>query len=352
MTSTTGPSPPPFTTVTSAVIPSQPCTPSMVSSNSISGCPVDDEEPCGALMNGGSPSSINTADLSISPRVIAHAPMTAIMTIRSPICPMEEDDEEEDPKGDIKTGDDCQQSLPRQSRNKRKNFKPRNIVYQYNADDEYGTDEECFDDQQEFARSSPSRNSPSSPVPSRSFEGERGQGGEQPLDLSSDTGPTRWKLNPKVHGEGSPRMNSGRSPPQIPRFDSCEYDGEDEGSAMDEDRGRTPVMDLSRPSNRDGTGSGSSPSHSLTGRTIESPSSPRLVCHQDYPQAKRLTREPPLIPSDGTTMKDYAENTMKELLGMYGLNDAPEGLSSHLPIHNFSAGECIFIVFKANPLNT
>ncbi|GFR18060.1 uncharacterized protein TNCT_376081 [Trichonephila clavata] len=162
-------------------------------------------------------------------------------------------------------GDDCQQSLQPSSRNKRKNFKPRNIVYQFNADDEYGSHEECFDDQLEYARSSPHRHFPSSPVPPRSFQGECSQGGEQPLDLSSDTGPTRLKLNPKGLGEGSPRMNSGRSPPLIPRFDSWEYDGEDEGSAMDKDRKRTPVMDLSRTSGRDGTGSGSSPSHSLMG---------------------------------------------------------------------------------------
>ncbi|GIY79480.1 uncharacterized protein CEXT_122901 [Caerostris extrusa] len=140
-------------------------------------------------------------------------------------------------------------------------------------------------------------------------------------------------------------MNSGRSPPQIPRFDSCEYDGEDEGSAMDEDGGRTPVMDLSRTSGRDGTGSGSSPSHSMTGQTNESPSSPRLICPQDYPPAKRLAREPHMISSDGATMKDYAENTMKELLGMYGLNDASESMPSHLPIHNFLLVSIFYLTF-------
>ncbi|GIY79482.1 uncharacterized protein CEXT_122911 [Caerostris extrusa] len=149
MTSTTGLSPPPFTTVTSAVIPSQP---SMVSSNSISGCPVDDDEPCGALMNGGSPSSVNTADLSISPRVIVHAPTTAVMTIRSPICPMDEDDE--DPKEDIKTGDDFQSSLPRQSRNKRKNFKPKtsftNTIQMTNM-----VPMRCFDDQKRIWKVQP-----------------------------------------------------------------------------------------------------------------------------------------------------------------------------------------------------
>lgn len=238
---------------------------------------------------------------------------------------MDDDEEEEDHKAN--GGRSISDYQPRQSRNKRKNFKPRNIVYQYNADDEFGTDEEGFDGHTDGQ------------VPSRSSE--RGNGSEQPLDLSSDTGPTRWKLNTKAPLDSdNSRMNSGRSPPPIKRFDSCEYDGEDE----DDDRGRTPVIDLSR--GRDGTGSGSSPGYSA-GRANESPHSPRNMCHLDYPPAKRLSRDPPFISADGATMKDYAENTMKELLGMYGLNDSAESGSGHLPIHNFSGGEYNFLIFNS-----
>ncbi|GFY51613.1 uncharacterized protein TNIN_248651 [Trichonephila inaurata madagascariensis] len=92
--------------------------------------------------------------------------MTVVMYIRPPMCPMDEDDE---PKGDTKTVDDCQQFLQPSSRNKRKNFKPRNIVYRFHADDEYGTDEECFDGQHYNVRSSPNRCSPFSLVAYRSF---------------------------------------------------------------------------------------------------------------------------------------------------------------------------------------
>jgi hypothetical protein len=41
-------------------------------------------------------------------------------------------------------------------------------------------------------------------------------------------------------------------------------------------------------------------------------------------------------------MKEYAENTMKELLSIYGLNspDMAETITKNVPIANFSSGEC------------
>ncbi|XP_071043666.1 zinc finger protein castor homolog 1 isoform X3 [Parasteatoda tepidariorum] len=358
MTSTTGPSSPSFASITSSVIASvsshhhSVSFASMVSSNSISGGVVDDDEPCGVLINGGSPpTSVTNTDLSILPRVIAHTPSTAAMTVRSPLCPVEDDDDDDDSKGDIKSSrstprDDCQ-SLPRQSRNKRKNFKPRNIVYHYNADDEYTTEEECFENQTDLSRSSPNPLSPSSPVSSRILENDRGNGGEQPLDLSSDTGPPRWKLNSKNDTGGSPPLNNATSPPQIKRYDHCEYDEEDEALTVDEERGRTPVMDLSRNSGRDGTGSSSSPSHSITGRNNDSPGSPHL-CHPNYPPAKRHAGDTLMIP-EGVTMKDYAENTMKELLGMYGLNDAPDNMTNNQMSHPSFSGGKIFAAGQHYP---
>lgn len=46
--------------------------------------------------------------------------------------------------------------------------------------------------------------------------------------------------------------------------------------------------------------------------------------------------------TDASAMKEYAENTMKELLSIYGLNspDMAETITKNVPIANFSSGEC------------
>ncbi|XP_035208534.1 zinc finger protein castor homolog 1-like isoform X2 [Stegodyphus dumicola] len=353
MTSTTGPSSPPFASVTSAAITSSAvrhCAAtitSMVSSNSISGGGVDDDEPCTAVINGGSPPSIATTDVSSPPRALTLSASATAMDIRSPMCPMDDDDDYES-KDEMKIDrssprDSCEASLPRQSRNKRKNFKPRNIVYHY-SDSEYDddvTDEDCYEDRPDFSRSSPYRVSPSSPVPSRSSEGDRGIGGEQPLDLSSETGSVRWRLGSKSQQEDSPRLNSVKSPVNTPRYDYCDDDEEMDDSAMDDDQDKIPAMDLSRSCAREELESGSSPTHSVSGPTMESSISPRLACHQNYSAVKRPIGEPHYTCAEGATMKDYAENTMKELLGMYGLNDATEAMPSHTPIHNYSSGKML-----------
>lgn len=338
MTSTTGPSPPPFASITSTVIssPSHPVTisASMVSSNSISGG-VDDDEP---TINGDSPPPVTATDLPIPSKALVHAPTSTIVAIRSPMYPMDVDDYDDHHvlmKSD-RSSPDQQSSLPRQSINKRKNFKPMNIVYHYSDSefDEDVTDEDGFGDHQDYMRSSPNVFSPSSPVPSRSSEGDRGNNGEQPLDLSSDSGPTRWKLYPKHQREDSPvaPINDARSPADLARFDYCEDDDDNVDCGMNDNFNRTPAIDLSR-SGCDGTGSGSSPS---TRPTHETPSCHHKSYNQNLPLIKRLSYDPHLTPAEGATMKDYAENTMKELLGMYGLNDGPEAATSHPSIQNYS----------------
>jgi hypothetical protein len=52
-------------------------------------------------------------------------------------------------------------------------------------------------------------------------------------------------------------------------------------------------------------------------------------------------------------MKEYAENTMKELLSIYGLNspDMAETITKNVPIANFSSGEYSYhIVIAVNRL--
>ncbi|GFX82289.1 uncharacterized protein TNCV_973011 [Trichonephila clavipes] len=205
----------------------------MVSSYCINVCPVDDEEMFGTLMKGGSPPSFNTADLSLSSRVISHAHMTAVMNIRYPICPMDEDD---DPKGDTKTVDDCQEFHQSSSSSKRRSFTPRKIVH---------------------------HRSPLSPVLARSFEGQRGRDREQPMDLSSDTGPTRWKLNPEDLEEGSSHI-------YIYIYEQWEVLIAVNMMERTKDLQWTKIVNehqswKSSTSGRDRTGSESSPSTSLTG---------------------------------------------------------------------------------------
>lgn len=51
--------------------------------------------------------------------------------------------------------------------------------------------------------------------------------------------------------------------------------------------------------------------------------------------------------TDASAMKEYAENTMKELLSIYGLNspDMAETITKNVPIANFSSGECQFLFY-------
>lgn len=44
-------------------------------------------------------------------------------------------------------------------------------------------------------------------------------------------------------------------------------------------------------------------------------------------------------PMDAPTMKDYAESTVKELLGLYGINDMAESITKDVPLPNFSSGK-------------
>jgi len=45
---------------------------------------------------------------------------------------------------------------------------------------------------------------------------------------------------------------------------------------------------------------------------------------------------------EANAMKKYAENTMRELLSIYGLNsnEMPESITKSVDLANFSAGKC------------
>jgi hypothetical protein len=58
--------------------------------------------------------------------------------------------------------------------------------------------------------------------------------------------------------------------------------------------------------------------------------------------------------TDASAMKEYAENTMKELLSIYGLNspDMAETITKNVPIANFSSGEYSYHIYSLGPLPT
>nr|XP_054920822.1 uncharacterized protein LOC129381745 [Dermacentor andersoni] len=64
------------------------------------------------------------------------------------------------------------------------------------------------------------------------------------------------------------------------------------------------------------------------------------------PQQQQQQQQPPVQhhqhrAADASLMKDYAENTMKELLSMYGLHDVVESITKHVPLHHFSSGNIL-----------
>lgn len=69
--------------------------------------------------------------------------------------------------------------------------------------------------------------------------------------------------------------------------------------------------------------------------------------HHHHPTHQHQHPPQPHVPqhqhraADASLMKDYAENTMKELLSMYGLHDVVESITKHVPLHHFSSGESV-----------
>lgn len=165
-------------------------------------------------------------------------------------------------------------------KNKRKNFQPRNIVYQ--CQDSDGENELLIDYYEDDKPPSSPDSEASVDSPARvqtapvGIQGFKSSLGDQPLDLSE--GPYN---NPNVPVDLTWRRDS---------------ETDQEGAAMD-----------------------------LSTNLRESTSPNKTI------------REVP----DASMMKDYAETTMKELLGMYGLNDVVESITKNVPLQNFSSGKIL-----------
>uniref|UniRef100_T1IV78 C2H2-type domain-containing protein n=1 Tax=Strigamia maritima TaxID=126957 RepID=T1IV78_STRMM len=235
-------------------------------------------------------------------------------------------------------------------RNKRKNFKPRNIVYQYEscgeglAEDDYSTTStgdlmtpgRCSGD--EVATASNQRLMESEEECQQAVE--LNEGARMTLDFET-TGTGPMDLSVRSHSPGGDNMSDN---------------SEDSDSlAMDLTKGP-------KDANAEGDHSScSSDAHPNMGAT--SPScgmSPNDDPSQQYPSASRLRTEDvpweregclsvPTSPTvtgpltgDASTLKDYAESTMKELLGLYGFNDmTAESLTKNVPLDNFSSGKIL-----------
>jgi hypothetical protein len=170
------------------------------------------------------------------------------------------------------------------TRNKRKNFKPRNILY--SLDDENET-------------------------------GETAAKSQKPLDLTDGLLPAKRR--------------STILPRRLER-------------SQQEARGD--VMDLSvRPQDDeqppvDLTNEARNVQEALMAQQyahIQSQLHAHLQTFQQHPEL--LLQQRHTSPADASAMREYAENTMKELLGIYGLNDMAESITKHVPIGNFSSGE-------------
>lgn len=179
---------------------------------------------------------------------------------------------------------------PAPKRNKRKNFKPRNILYSMDDDG----------------------------------EGENG-GDNPPLDLT----------------EGVPaKRRSTILPRRLERSEEAR---------------RHDAMDLSVRGSDEERGSVEEALMAQQYAHLQSQLQAHLATLQHCPELLGLGRDPGDIrdlllgragaelhghPGDASAMREYAESTMKELLGIYGLNDLAESITKHVPIANFASGKC------------
>jgi hypothetical protein len=171
------------------------------------------------------------------------------------------------------------------TRNKRKNFKPRNILY-------------SLDDENEA--------------------GETAAKSQKPLDL------TDGLLPAKRRSTILPRRLE-RSQLEAARGDVIDLSVR----PQDDDQ---PAVDLSNEARN--------VQEALMAQQyahIQSQLHAHLQTFQQHPEL--LLQQRHTSPADASAMREYAENTMKELLGIYGLNDMAESITKHVPIGNFSSGE-------------
>ncbi|XP_054266338.1 zinc finger protein castor homolog 1-like isoform X2 [Macrosteles quadrilineatus] len=180
-------------------------------------------------------------------------------------------------------------------RNKRKNFQPRNISYE---------------DPEVFRRS-------------RDSSGDSGDEGEA-LDLS----------NADAVPSGNKRFRKTLLAPPAKRFEE-RNDHENAPVPMDLSCGKShsDYPDESVHSETESNSEDSERTESSSKREFQQASPHQYLLHHAF-----LNQ-----PQDASDLKEYAQNTVKELLEIYGLNSAEvaESITNNVPISNFNSGKIL-----------
>ncbi|XP_076306536.1 zinc finger protein castor homolog 1-like isoform X2 [Tachypleus tridentatus] len=242
-------------------------------------------------------------------------------------------------------------------RNKRKNFQPRNIVYQYSDSEaendlfvDYNFDKktkssvsreviDSTDSQQysgvesERSDSSPCRIQTSivsihghrTALPKISPLGDN----DQPLDLSSEgMVPIPHNECPESKGDNSPVDLTTRKittrkiyPQNVGAVNLSKHNQLDSESPLNQTRLQSDAF-LSR--------------FTSLGNHL-----PSTKCLNFIQPSDTSGKEAVPTALDASLMRDYAETTMKELLGIYGLNDMVDSITKNVPLQNFSSGKIL-----------
>lgn len=199
----------------------------------------------------------------------------------------EDDDDDENAKLKEKNGGNCQNiSQQQSSRNKRKNFRPRNIVSSY--------------DNAQWA---------------------------EPLDLSEGT------------PNGSFRRDSESADESVLKSPNVHEMDDGNRLVIDEEDG---VMDLSTCVKAGMTNSGEMSS------VAKAHFANAVFNNVNINKSVGAGGEAVTSSADASAMKDYAEDTMKELLGLYGLNnEMVESITQNVPLQNFSSGKSLLTFYWA-----
>lgn len=187
------------------------------------------------------------------------------------------------------------------ARNKRKNFKPRNILY-------------SLDDENEA--------------------GETAAKSQKPLDLTDGLLPAKRRSTILPRRLERTQLETTTTRGDVIDLSVRPQDDDDEQPAVDLSNEARNVQEALMAQQY---------AH------IQSQLHAHLQTFQQHPEL--LLQQRHTSPADASAMREYAENTMKELLGIYGLNDMAESITKHVPIGNFSSGEYpLFSLSKYIPI--
>ncbi|KAL3197068.1 hypothetical protein MRX96_014913 [Rhipicephalus microplus] len=250
---------------------------------------------------------------------------------------------------------DTESALDGRMRNKRKNFQPKNIAAAVFADSDEDEEEDDDEDEREDAEQGVQPRPPlmlaSAPDAAQDGDDEDDDGALSPsvcfkeAAASSVTTPPPPVLTTRSEGVVSSAVREEgpldlsdcgsmrrklQQPVKRVLFNSSAVSAEGGGLALPRLSSFTEaVVDLSG-----GSGSGAGGGRRSEDDDDDVPTSVVEDGRSSLPSPLRLQapcNEPP----------DYAENTMKELLSMYGLHDVVESITKHVPLHHFSSGKIL-----------